>query len=135
MTDKDAVNTPENTKKRIYGKPFVKGDKRINRRGRPTLTQIGERTQWQEVFAEYVLDDKGNPVIDEVTKKPLTRLRARMKIATTSRNPRDFEIALDRAFGKVKEQVENTGNITLTVVYKDKDGLPDNLTETPPETT
>ena len=103
---------------------FVKGDPRINRKGRPTKDQMGERKQWQEIFAEYVLDDKGKPIIDEVTGKPLTRLRARMKVATTSRNSHEFALALERAFGKVPQAVEMTGKdggkVEIVVTYADK---------------
>ena len=117
-----AVNTAKNNKKRVYGKPFVKGDKRINRRGRPTKDQIGERKMWQKTFAEYIPDGKGGFLMDEVTGKPLTRLQARIRLATSSRNSHEFQMALERAFGKLKDEVEQTGNVTLNIVYKDQDG-------------
>ena len=110
MTKKSAVITADNRgKRKATGRPFVKGDSRINRRGRPTKDQIGERKLWQDTFAEYLFDEKGKVIIDEVTGKPLTRLQARIRVATSSRNAREFAMALERAYGKVPQPVTGTG--------------------------
>lgn len=89
-------------------KPFVKGDPRINRKGRPIRDAAKLRKAWQDIWAEVLYDDKGNPIIDESTGKELTRLAARMRIATSSRNPAELRVALEYAFGKVRDEVDIT---------------------------
>jgi len=103
-----AVKAAKNSNKRVYGVPFVKGDPRINRRGRKTKDQIGEKKLWQNTFAEYLPDGKGGFVIDEMTGKPITRLQARIRLATGSRNSHEFQLALERAFGKIKDELDVT---------------------------
>jgi len=97
-------------------RPFVKGDPRINRKGRAVRGFDALRKEWQDIWSEILFDDKGNPIMDEVTKKSLTRLRARMRIATSSRNPAEFKTALEYAFGKVKDEVDLTSGGEALVV-------------------
>ena len=115
MTD-DAVNTAENSKKRVPGKPFTKGDPRINRKGRPVRGMDALKAEWQDVWSEIMFDSNGQPIIDEVTGKKLTRLKARMRIATSSRNTQEFRTALEYAYGKPKEELDITsGGEALTI--------------------
>jgi hypothetical protein len=123
----DTVKTASNSTKKVPGKPFVKGDPRINRKGRPTKDQIGERKLWQDVFAEYLTttDDNGNVVIvmDEITGKPLTRLKARIRVATGSRNAHEFGLALERAYGKVSQPLDigGEGGLTIKIIKASND--------------
>jgi hypothetical protein len=55
-----------------------------------------------------MLDSSGKPIIDEATGREMTRLIARMRIATSSRNVKEFETALAYAYGKPKEQIDIT---------------------------
>ena len=109
--------------------PFVKGDKRINRRGRIVKTRDKLRDEWQAIWAEIMFDDKGNPIIDEVTGKALTRLQARMRTMTTSRNVKELELALAYTYGKPKDEVELTGkdgNVLEIVIRKASDATGNN---------
>lgn len=108
MTD-DVVKATDNNGKKpggITGKGFVKGDPRINRKGRPVRGMDELKREWQDVWSEIMYDGNGNPIIDEVTGKKLTRLKARMRIATSSRNTQEFRTALEYAYGKPKEEID-----------------------------
>jgi len=87
-------------------KPFEKGDKRINRKGRAIRGFDALRKEWQDIWSEIMFDGNGQPIIDEVTGKALTRLRGRMRIATSSRNHQEFRTALEYAYGKPKEEID-----------------------------
>ena len=103
-----------------YGKPpadkqFGKsGGNKINRKGRAVNGFDALRKEWQKIWNEVLLDDKGNPIIDPETKRQMTRLVARMRIATSSRNTKEFEIALAYAYGKPKEQIDVNANVSMT---------------------
>lgn len=88
-------------------KPFVKGDARINRRGR-----IGNFAQ----FRKLALKIGNEPLTDgeEIIFSDLLRKLAK------SRSPADRALYLAYAVGKPKEEIEQNGNITLTVKYQDK---------------
>lgn len=120
MTKKPVVKTTKNNEPKpkklggVTGKGFMPNnpitgekDPKINRRGRPTKDQIGERELWQNTFAEYLYDDQGKVIMDDVSGKPLTRLQARIRVATSSRNPSEFENALNRAYGKITEETRS----------------------------
>ena len=97
-------------------KPFEKGyDPRRNMKGRAIRGFDALRREWQEIWAEILFDEHGQPIIDPVTEKALTRLRARMRTATTSRNFQEFRTALEYAYGKVKEEVEHSGNVKTDI--------------------
>ena len=88
-------------------KPFVKGDDpRRNMKGRAVRGFDALRKEWQDTWAEILFDEHGQPIIDPVTEKALTRLRARMRTATTSRNFQEFRTALEYAYGKPKEELD-----------------------------
>jgi hypothetical protein len=74
--------------------PFVKGDKRINRKGRPkSFDQL--RALAQQIAAEP---------IDTETK--VTRIEAMLKIMSSSRNPADRALFLAYAYGKPRETLD-----------------------------
>src|SRR3972149_1144771 len=97
----EPVNTGENRPR----KPgtFTKGDPRINRKGRPVRGMDALKAEWQDVWSEIMFDSNGQPIIDEVTGKKLTRLKARMRIPTSSRTPQELRTAFESASGKPKE--------------------------------
>lgn len=89
--------------------PFKKGaDPRRNIHGRPIRTAKRLSREWQNIWAEVLYDDKGAPILDDATGKELTRLLARMRLATSSRNPQEFRLALEYAYGKVRDELDIT---------------------------
>jgi hypothetical protein len=110
-----------------YGKPPVAnqfGGKKanpINRLGRKIRGKDALRKEWEAIWSEVMLDDKGNPIVDEITKKGLTRLRAQMRAMTTSTNVKKVELALSYTFGKPTEEtkVDNTGEVVLRIVREE----------------
>lgn len=86
------------------GKPFVKGDSRINRNGRtPKLPNLDELLK--EILGENVRNK-------EALKLILIALR---KKAMTG-DVRAAELLLDRAYGKLKQATEHSGAIELQPV-------------------
>lgn len=48
-----------------------KKDPKINRLGRKIRGKDALRKEWEAIWSEVMLDDKGNPIIDDVTGKAL----------------------------------------------------------------
>ena len=101
--------------------PFVKGDARINRRGRIVSGKDPLRKLWEKTWAEIMFDEHGKPIIDEATGKELTRLQAQMRAMTTSQNVRKVELALAYTYGKPKEEVVvgGEGKIEIVITHED----------------
>ena len=111
-------------------KPFVKGDSRINRLGRKIKGKDALRKEWEAIWSEVMLDSNGQPIIDEVTGKALTRLRAQMRAMTTSTNVRKVELAMAYTFGKPKEEVDiSNSDGTLKPIVQIF--IPDNARDNP----
>ena len=112
---------PNNPNAKDNLKPFEPGAKwKGNRHGRivkPGSLAAEWQKIWSEILFEQAKDESGKklfdksdepimrPVIDETTGKTLTRLSARMRAATTSRNVKEFEIAL-KASGYYNEKLQ-----------------------------
>lgn len=96
------------------GKPFVKGDPRINRSGRPkTFDQL--RSLAQEIAHEAAARG-GKPVI--VNGKTVTVTEVIMRQWAQSKDPRLQQKFIEVAYGKTSEQVLLTGsvaNVEMTV--------------------
>lgn len=93
MSKKNDNTAQIQQQKGVPGKPFTKADPRINRKGRPkNFDQL--RALAQQVASEN-LGESG-----------LTRIQAMMIAMSTSRNPRDRQIFLEYAFGKVKDEID-----------------------------
>ena len=97
-------------------KPFTKGDKRINRNGRPkSFDQL--RKLAQRIAAEDISPADAAEAI--------TRIEAMLKTMSSSRNPADKALFLAYAFGKPRDEVDVTSGgekIELVVIYdKPKD--------------
>ena len=96
--------------------PFKPGpDKRRNLKGHNVNGFDQLRKEWVKIWNETMLDSNGNPILDAETKRELSRIRARMRIATSSKNTKEFEIALAYAYGKPKEEINLSGEGTLVV--------------------
>lgn len=130
-----ADNTANNSGKKPRGKPFVQGDPRINRRGRPVKTMSALQKELQDIWSEIMFDGDGKPIIDEVSGKALTRLRARLRVATSSRNTAEFRTALEYAYGRPRENIDITSGgdkIIFEVVRADGRKAIQNTDANPP---
>ena len=104
--------------------PFVKGDPRINRKGRPRSF---------DALRKLAVQIAG----EQAGETELTRVQLMLKAMASSKNPRDREIFLAYAYGKPKDSLDITSGgdkITLKVVYEEKRGVSDNPPEAAPET-
>ena len=89
-------------------KPFVKGDKRINRKGRPKSFDALRKLA-QSIAAEELQSTDGDVI---------TRIEALLRVMSTSRNPADRKTFLEYAFGKPKEEIEQTGESKIELIVK-----------------
>jgi hypothetical protein len=78
------------------GKPFKKGDERINRKGRPKLPDL------KEAMAKLLAEEKdGKTALDAI----LAALRAK----AAKGDVRAAQELLDRGFGRSKQTIEHSG--------------------------
>jgi hypothetical protein len=78
------------------GKPFKKGDERINRKGRPKLPDL------KEAIAKLLAEEKdGKTALDAI----LAALRAK----AAKGDVRAAQELLDRGFGRSKQTIEHSG--------------------------
>lgn len=103
MTDETAVNTAENKPKKATGKPFVKGDPRINRKGRPRSFQAFRELS-QEVLHEEATDKDGKPII--INGHIATN--AEMIVRSWLTDKKRQQALIEVAYGKVPAQVDIT---------------------------
>ena len=93
-------------------KPFVKGDARINRYGRPKSFDILRKLA-QRIAAEPIAEKNGYTV---------TRIEAMLLAMSSSKHPSDRKTFLEYAYGKVKDEIDNSGTVTIEVNVKGNDG-------------
>jgi len=89
-------------------KPFVKGDSRINRKGKPKTFK-----QLRELFISIA----NEPAKDGDT---ITRIEKMGREMLKSDNPADRALVLKYAFGNVPDEAEVNAKVTLVVKYIDK---------------
>lgn len=115
----DAVNTANNNGKRTIGKPFAKGDPRINRKGRPRSFQAF-RELTQDVLHEEARDNNGQPIV--VNGHIATNAEMIVRSWLTDRK-RQKDL-VESAFGKVPLNVDLTSggeiNHIITVRREEK---------------
>ena len=92
-------------------KPFTKGDKRINRKGRPKSFDALRKLA-QQIAAEELQSTDGDTI---------TRIEALLRVMSTSRNPADRKTFLEYAFGKPKEEVDVNHNGRVEIGIKQID--------------
>ncbi len=102
-------NTAEKQRSSASGKPFTKGDKRINRKGRPKSFDAA-RALAQSIAHEEVTNSKGDTVT--VTEAILRQWAA-------SKDPRLQMYFFEVAYGKVP----TTSNVNLDVTKLSDDDL------------
>jgi hypothetical protein len=92
--------------RRVIGKPFVKGDPRINRRGTPkSFEQL--RKLAQSIGAELVTDGQG---------RKLTVAEAVLRKLASSGDPQANRIFLEYGFGRPPDKIETTGLENKTLI-------------------
>ena len=101
------------TKKQLANlKPFKKKDPRINRYGRPKSFDVLRKLA-QRIAAEPVAEKNGYTV---------TRIEAMLLGMSSSKNPTDRKTFLEYAYGKVKDEIDNSGTVTIEVNLKGDNG-------------
>ena len=112
----DIASKPDEAQKKKVGKPFEKGDSRINRRGRPKNIDA-VRQLAQSIAHEVLTDSNGDPVIRN--GHAVTVAEGILRSAAASTNPRFRMWFFEWAFGKMPESLELTGVKKLLVEYVD----------------
>ena len=118
-------NTAGNSRK-ASGKPFIKGDRRINRKGRPK-TFDAFRELAQSISHEIALKN-GEPLI--INGHTVTVAEAILRQWAQSKDPRLQMAFIEMAYGKPPQRTEITGadgkpvetKITEIVIRKEVDG-------------
>lgn len=110
MTD-DPVNTGENRQPGA----FVKGDPRINRRGRPRVPKSAKELN------KLIDDIAAETVTNPTTGEQVERLRAMLRSMMTGKETGGKVHILDRRYGKVvdKLDVETKGETRVIIEYAD----------------
>ena len=98
-------NTVDNSRKKSNGKPFTKGDPRINRKGRPKSFDA-LRELAQEISHEKAQND-GKPLV--IGGHAVTVAEAIMRKWASSKDPRLQQAFIEVAYGKAMQRSELTG--------------------------
>jgi len=105
----------------ITGKGFVKGDPRINRKGRPR--DFDALRELAQAIAHETATSGGQPVIVEGHKATVAEMI--MRQWATSKNPQLQRAFIEVAFGKVPDNLDITsGGDKLEVVIRYEDDHP-----------
>jgi hypothetical protein len=125
MTEDISSNTAEiQQKKKPRGKPFVRGDERINKKGKP---KSFDQLRKLAVMVASELDESGESRAIEI-----------LRDWARSKDAKKQELFMHYAYGKPKDELDLNVKepVTLRVVYeegKHGSGQPDNAAETAPE--
>ena len=130
MSTKTADNSAQ--KPKVPGKPFVKGDPRINKKGRPKTIGVLKDLALS-ISHEVVLSDNKQMVINGHL---VTAVEAILRSWAKSPDFRKQQAFMEYAFGKVPNPVDVTtqgDKIEFVVKYEEEDGGDEdtNTPETP----
>jgi hypothetical protein len=116
-TDPTPSNTAPKQQKPPPGKPFVKGDSRINRKGRPK-TFDAFRALSLDVLAEPAKGADGQPII--IDGHVATNVE--MIVRSWMKDGKRQQALIEAAFGKVPQQVDVTsGGESLATKLTDEE--------------
>lgn len=123
-----AVNSTENSTKRVVGKPFVKGDARINRKGAPPRGQTWRETvkritdMTREEAIEYVgpTSKIGKQLKELSADMPLKDAIIFATIIAYGREPNARMLAalMDREDGKPEQPVTGDADKPLKIIVE-----------------
>lgn len=110
MSDERSNTAPEQRVK--PGVPFQKGDKRINRKGRPR-TFDALRAEAVKIAGELVSSPDGSV--------QASRINVILLDWATSKDPRKQALFMEYAYGKVptKDETKHSGALTINVVRQE----------------
>jgi len=102
--DKNGVITAENSQppKPVRGKPFVKNDPRLNKKGRPRVPKNAH--ELNKLLAQIAAEEITNPNTGEQVR----RIDALLRSMFTSKAPADRQYVVDRMFGKIPQATDVT---------------------------
>jgi hypothetical protein len=100
------INVTEKKVGGITGKGFVKGDARINRKGRPKDFDALRKLA-QQIGHEDATGSDGQPIL--IDGKPVTATEIILRSWATSLNPALQIKFMEVAYGKVPDPIELTG--------------------------
>ena len=102
--DKNGVITAENSQpqKTVRGKPFVKNDPRLNKKGRPRVPKNAQ--ELNKLLAQIAAEEITNPNTGEQVR----RIDALLRSMFTSKAPADRQYVIDRMFGKIPQATDVT---------------------------
>ncbi len=100
--ESDRCNVAGEQRKKLSGRPFVKGDPRCNRKGRP---------RHFDDFRAFGLKLAQKKINDPKTGEELTFAEALIRKMATSDEPALIKLFIEYTFGKVPDKVEMSGEL------------------------
>jgi hypothetical protein len=107
-------NTPQNT----VGKPFTRGDPRINRKGRPVGFDA-LRALALQIAHEAAIQKDGQPLV--INGHKVTTTEVILRQWSRSGNPILQRAFIEIAFGKVPDKLEVSGTVGHDVSFTAED--------------
>jgi len=107
----------EEEKKQKKPGTFSKGDPRINRKGRPK-TFDALRSLAQDIAHEIGIKKDGSAVVSPIDGKPMTVVQAILMQWAMSPDFNKQKAFIELSYGKVPDEVETKGEVTVKVVYQ-----------------
>jgi hypothetical protein len=111
VSESISTNTAENTENKPRGKPFAKGDKRINRKGRPKNFDA-----LRELAQHIGKEAHESPIAKE---RGWSRIEVILRSWAVSGEPQLQKAFVEIAYGKVKDEIAHSGVVRYELEYVD----------------